>query len=175
MTGLLGVFKAIAATRAAHPGKFVLATEACNGFLPLDLGPKLGLWKRGELYAHDVLQDLAHGAAGWTDWNVVLNLRGGPNWAGNVVDAPILVNVTDAGGAHDPDAYFLQPMYFYLGHFARFLPPGAVRVGLVRHQATSEDARVARRRHHETCIFDGSHNFPGFPSFPGRGLNQTQS
>ena len=130
VTAALGVFKAIATTRAAHPGKFILPTEACNGFLPLDLGPKVGLWKRGELYGHDVLQDLAHGAAGWTDWNIALNLKGGPNWAGNVVDAPILLNVTDAGVANDPDSYFLQPMYFYLAHFARFLAPGAVRVGL---------------------------------------------
>ena len=64
---------------------FLLGTEACEGYLPWSQGPLLGSFERGETYAHDILQDLNHWAVGWTDWNAVLNMRGGPNWAGNVV------------------------------------------------------------------------------------------
>jgi glucosylceramidase len=29
---------------------------------------------------------------GWTDWNIALNMEGGPNWVNNFVDSPIIVN-----------------------------------------------------------------------------------
>ena len=38
------------------------------------------------------LQDLNHWSVGWTDWNLVLNMRGGPNWVKNFVDAPIIAD-----------------------------------------------------------------------------------
>jgi hypothetical protein len=54
--------------------------------------------------------------SGWTDWNIVLDMEGGPNHLGNFCDAPILAD-TRNGTLH------FQPMYYYLGHFSRFLPP----------------------------------------------------
>merc|ERR1712196_421322 len=64
----------------AHPDKFILGTEACNGYIPvLDRGVKLGDWGRGELYGHDILNDVLNWAVGWTDWNIVLDDSGGPN------------------------------------------------------------------------------------------------
>ena len=29
---------------------------------------------------------------GWLDWNLVLNLQGGPNWVKNYADSPIIVD-----------------------------------------------------------------------------------
>ena len=29
---------------------------------------------------------------GWTDWNMALDLSGGPNWANNKVDSPVIIN-----------------------------------------------------------------------------------
>lgn len=57
------------------------------------------------------------------DWNILLDTTGGPNWAGNRVDAPILV---------DPAAgrWWLQPSFYYLAHFSRFMPPGSRRVAV---------------------------------------------
>ena len=52
-----------------------------------------------------------------------LSFQGGPNWAGNFVDAPIIVNPEDG-------EFYKQPMYYALGHISRFIPPGSVRVGL---------------------------------------------
>ena len=76
----------------------------------------------GEDYAYDIIADLNNFVSGWVDWNIVLDTTGGPNWAGNVVDAPILV---------DParQLWYLQPSFFYLAHFTRFLPPGSLRLG----------------------------------------------
>ena len=55
-------------------------------------------------------QNIQHYVSGWTDWNIALDLEGGPNWAGNFVDSPIIVN-----GAKDE--FYKQPMFYAIGHF----------------------------------------------------------
>ena len=102
---------------------FILGTEACEGFLPWSQGVYPGDWPRAETYAHDVIGDVNNWAGGWTDWNILLDMKGGPNWAGNVVDAPIIADT--AGG----QAVYKQPMFYYLGHITKFVPPGSVRIG----------------------------------------------
>lgn len=67
------------------------------------------------------LQDLNHWVGGWIDWNLALNLTGGPNWSGNFVDAGIIVNEVD-------DEFYKQPMYYALGHFSKFVNRDSVRV-----------------------------------------------
>jgi glucosylceramidase len=41
---------------------------------------------------------------------MALNEHGGPNWANNFVDAPIITNSTS-------DEFYKQPMFYILGHF----------------------------------------------------------
>ncbi|VDK28999.1 unnamed protein product [Gongylonema pulchrum] len=113
----------LAETHNRHPDKFILATEACNGAEPLEHSPLLGDWSRGDNYAHDIIEDLSNWVTGWTDWNLCLDLKGGPNLAKNYVDAPIIVNAT-------ADEFYKQPMFYVLGHFSKFIRPGSVRIGL---------------------------------------------
>ena len=47
---------------------------------------------------------------GWTDWNIALNMSGGPNWVNNNVDSPIIVNT-------EKNEFYKQPMYYVMGHF----------------------------------------------------------
>nr|CAD7392698.1 unnamed protein product [Timema cristinae] len=54
---------------------------------------------------------------------MALDLEGGPNWANNMVDAPIIVNAT-------ADEFYKQPMFYALAHVTKFVPPGSVRIGL---------------------------------------------
>ena len=58
-----------------------------------------------------MFQILQNWVTGWVDWNMCLDPRGGPNWVGNFVDAPILVSNTT-------DEFEKQPMYYALGHLA---------------------------------------------------------
>lgn len=51
----------------AHPDKFILATEACNGYSFLEPGPKLGNWYNGMSYAIDIMEDLQNWVSGWND------------------------------------------------------------------------------------------------------------
>lgn len=112
----------LTATHNAHPNKFILPTEACNGYLPLMDGPSLGNWERGEHYGRDIIEDLENWAVGWTDWNLCLDTSGGPSWARNFVDSAVLVNAT-------ADEFYKQPMFYVLGHFSKFIQHGCVRVG----------------------------------------------
>ena len=111
------------------PAKHLFASEACN--CP---GVNLGDWSRGEKYAHDIIGDLNHFVEGWTDWNIVLDQTGGPNHLGNNCDAPIIAHLDE-----NPMRLTYQPTYFVMGHFSRFLPPGAVRL---HHEMSDWDGNV---------------------------------
>ena len=57
----------------------------------------------------------------WTDWNLLLDETGGPNHVGNLCSAPILVDTKN-------DEVMLQSSYYYIGHIAKFVRPGAQRI-----------------------------------------------
>ena len=109
------------------PDKHLLFTEGCQ-----EGGPHLGEWQVGERYAHAMINDLNRWTVGWIDWNLLLDETGGPNHAGNFCSAPII--------ADTPTGELLyQSSYYYIGHFARFVQPGARRILC----ATSHDALEA--------------------------------
>ncbi|MDD5262765.1 MAG: glycoside hydrolase family 30 protein [Methylacidiphilales bacterium] len=110
------VFENVQRTHEAWPNKKLLFTEGCQ-----EGGPHPGSWLTGERYAQSVIQDLNHWTVGWVDWNLVLDETGGPNHVGNLCSAPILAD-TRTGEAH------YQSSYYYLGHFSRFIRPGAKRI-----------------------------------------------
>jgi len=103
----------VAACARAWPDKLLVFTEGC-----VEGGPRFGEWYTGERYGHNVIGDLNAGMQGWIDWNLALDLRGGPNHASNWCDAPVLVD-TEARKAH------YQSSYWYLGHFSRYFEPGS--------------------------------------------------
>jgi hypothetical protein len=43
-------------------------------------------WKRAENYARDIIGDLNNWVVGWTDWNMLLDIKGGPNWVNFLVN-----------------------------------------------------------------------------------------
>jgi glucosylceramidase len=100
----------------AWPEKGLLFTEGCQ-----EGGPHTGSWAVGERYGRSLMQDLNHWTQGFIDWNLMLNETGGPNHAGNLCSAPLLVD----GAAGQ---VLLQSSYHYIGHFARFVRPGARRL-----------------------------------------------
>merc|ERR1712150_183489 len=61
------------------------------------------------------------GCEGWIDWNLCLDATGGPNHASNFCVAPAIVNLAS-------NSILLQPCYWCLAHFARFIRPGARRL-----------------------------------------------
>jgi glucosylceramidase len=100
----------------AWPDKHLLFTEGCQ-----EGGPHHGSWALGERYARSMINDLNRWTCGWIDWNLLLDDTGGPNHVGNLCSAPILIDT--ARGTWSP-----QSSFYYLGHFSRFVAPGARRV-----------------------------------------------
>jgi glucosylceramidase len=99
------------------PGKQLMLTEGANG----DFSPKhLNDWSLGENYGLNMIHDFNNGAVAWTDWNILLDENGGPNHVGNFSFAP--VHSTKDGNL------FFSNSYYYIGHFSKFIRPGAKRV-----------------------------------------------
>lgn len=124
----------------AYPGVNVLLTEATvEGFDP----ERYQHWPNAERYGDALVNDLNAGAVGWIDWNVLLDDTGGPNHVGNFCFAPV-------HAVRETGELIYTPTYYYLGHFSRFIRPGAERVSSVSSrsvlQTTSflnEDGRLA--------------------------------
>ncbi len=111
-------FDNVRAVHEAWPDKQLLFTEGT----PENYDAKAVLeWRLGETYGRSLLHDLANWAAGWTDWNILLDERGGPNHVGNFCFAPI-------HGDTRTGALTFSPSYYYIGHFSRFVRPGAKRI-----------------------------------------------
>jgi glucosylceramidase len=115
------------------PDKHLLFTEGCQEGGPHS-GPQES-WQVGERYARNVINDLNRWTVGWIDWNLLLDERGGPNHVGNFCSAPILANTADGSLMH-------QSAYWVLGHFARFIRPGARRVQCAAAQPIDATAFV---------------------------------
>ncbi|PAV60412.1 hypothetical protein WR25_23748 [Diploscapter pachys] len=121
-------------TNHNHPDKFILATEACAGWAEGDRGVKLGSWERAEDYADNIIMDLKNYVRGWVDWNLILDTNGGPNWAKNFVDAPILYNGTE---------FYKQSLYYALAHFSKFIPRGSTIIDAsVKHPGNDSGLQV---------------------------------
>nr|XP_027228108.1 putative glucosylceramidase 4 [Penaeus vannamei] len=109
-------------TQALFPDRFLLYTEACDGsYAPPGERVVLGDWSRAEHYAYNIIEDLNHWSTGWVDWNLALDTEGGPNWAFNFVDSPVIVD-------KEKGEFYKQPMFYALGHFSKVLVPGSRRV-----------------------------------------------
>merc|ERR1719233_1531174 len=108
-----------------RPDVYLMGTEACGGFSrvlsPPNLGPSMNNWRRGEMYGEELIRGINNFSSGWCDWNLVLNTKGGPNWANNVCDAPVIANLTDGTVTY-------QPMFYFMVHVSRYIKTGAQRV-----------------------------------------------
>ena len=100
------------------PDKNLLFTEGCKEEFDLN---KVNDWKLGEKYAVNMIHDFNNGMTGFTDWNILLDETGGPNHVGNFCFAPIHANTKTGELIYTNE-------YYYIGHFSKFIKPGARRV-----------------------------------------------
>jgi glucosylceramidase len=100
------------------PDKPLVFTEGCVDAFDAQ---RIGEWRFGEQYGRSMINDFNNGTVGWTDWNVLLDERGGPNHVGNFCFAPVHAD-TRTG-----ELTYLSS-YYYIGHFSKFIRPGARRI-----------------------------------------------
>lgn len=114
--------------------KPILYSEMSFGGGILDgSGPKIGSWTRAEQFIENIMGALNHYVIGYIDWNMILDRNGGPNYAHNFIDAAIMAN------ANFTEIY-KQPLFYVMAHFAKFIPPGSVRIESQMKQWQNGDA-----------------------------------
>lgn len=112
------VFENVKRVQEAFPAKNLIFTEGCNERFDL---ANINDWKLGERYGLSMINDFNNGTCAWTDWNVLLDENGGPNHVGNFCFAPVHANLKTG-------ELIYTNSFYYIGHFSKFIKPGAVRV-----------------------------------------------
>ncbi|WP_158727892.1 MULTISPECIES: glycoside hydrolase family 30 beta sandwich domain-containing protein [unclassified Flavobacterium] len=112
------MFDNVARVHEAYPDKNLLFTEGCVEKFD---SKNYQLWANGERYGNSMINDFNNGTVGWTDWNILLDEKGGPNHVGNFCFAPIHADTTTG-------ELIYTPSYYYIGHFSKFIRPEAKRV-----------------------------------------------
>jgi glucosylceramidase len=102
----------------SYPNTNLFFTEGCKEAFDLS---KTGNWQLGEKYGSNMIHDFNNGMVGFTDWNILLDETGGPNHVGNFCFAPIHGNTKTGELIYTNE-------YWYIGHFSKFIKPGAKRI-----------------------------------------------
>lgn len=112
------VFENVRRVHEAFPDENILFTEGCAESFNAE---RYNAWVLGEEYGRSMIHDFNNGSVGWTDWNILLDEFGGPNHVGNFCFAPMHGD-TKTGNLTYTNSYY------YIGHFSKFIRPGAKRI-----------------------------------------------
>lgn len=110
-------------------GKELVFTEGCNPHWNTGKDSLVGEWWTGEKYGRHIIADLNHWTTAWTDWNIILDEKGGPNHVNNHCDAPIIADTVN-------NILHYNSPYYYIGHISKYIKAGYKRI---KHTLESED------------------------------------
>ncbi|GGA84077.1 glycoside hydrolase family 30 protein [Puia dinghuensis] len=125
-TGGPMLFNNVQLTHQAFPSKNLIFTEGCKESFVFD---SLQAWWLGEKYGYSMINDFNDGATAWTDWNILLDEHGGPNHVGNFCFAPVHADTRNG-------QLIYTNAFYYIGHFSKFVRPGARRIAVSTNRAT---------------------------------------
>ncbi|TGE06118.1 glycoside hydrolase family 30 protein [Hymenobacter fodinae] len=111
-------FENVRRVHETYPDKHLIFTEGCVEKFQFS---GINDWALGERYGYSMIHDFNAGTEAWTDWNILLDETGGPNHVGNFCYAPI-------HGDTRTGKLLYTNSYYYIGHFSKFIRPGARRV-----------------------------------------------
>jgi glucosylceramidase len=124
----------------AFPNKNLIFTEGTVESFDLN---KIHEWRLGEKYGTNMIHDFNNGIVAWTDWNILLDEKDGPNHVGNFCFAPVHANTKTGELIYTNE-------YYYIGHFSKFVHPGAKRIvssasrsSLLTTAFLNEDGKIA--------------------------------
>jgi glucosylceramidase len=112
------MFDNVKLVQDTFPNKNLIFTEGCADSFDRQ---KINDWKLGELYGRSMINDFNDGTVAWTDWNILLDETGGPNHVKNFCFAPV------HGDTRTGQLTYTNS-YYYIGHFSKFIRPGAKRI-----------------------------------------------
>ena len=127
-------FEELRMVRERYFGKELIMSETCYA-LPNPAYSPDRQWAAVLHYTHDIIGNLANGMTAFCDWNLVLDEERGPfhfrEGRGCVADAPVIADKKQGKA-------ILQPSYYAIGQFSRFIRPGARVIGLSKPWADIE-------------------------------------
>ncbi|WKV11402.1 glycoside hydrolase family 30 protein [Marivirga harenae] len=127
-TGSEPLFDNLKSVKESFPDKQLIFTEGCNEAFDAE---KYQFWPNAERYGNSMINDFNSGTAAWTDWNILLDENGGPNHVGNFCFAPIHADLQTG-------ELIKTPSYYYIGHFSKFIQPGAKRISTTASRSMLE-------------------------------------
>jgi glucosylceramidase len=116
-------FDAIKLVREKFPTKKLIFTEGCVEYSRFS---EAGQLENAQMYAYDIIGNINAGMNAFIDWNILLNKEGGPNHVNNFCDAPIMCDTEN-------DIVQEKLSYTYIGHFSRYIEPGAKRIASTKY------------------------------------------
>lgn len=108
-------FEALVQSVCDHPTKEFIFTEGCVEYSRQRDATEQ---RKAEQYAHDMFGNFNAGTQGFIDWNILLDEQGGPNHVGNFCEAPLMYD-------RKSQQLIVNRSFNYIGHFSRFVKPGA--------------------------------------------------
>lgn len=130
-------FEAVAMAGQKYPDKVLMLSECCGLHMPGRVGfmdmmgfggsgktPETVEYEDAVAYAHDIIGNINAGMNRWIDWNLCVDKDGGPRHVPGGFTACMIVN--------DDHSYRKNLTYDYIGHFSKYILPGAVRIGFSR-------------------------------------------
>lgn len=132
-------FENLKLVKQNYPEKLLIATEGCTGYSQFRTEDEI---MNAEIYAHDYLGNLNSGINGQIDWNLFLDNQGGPNHKQNYCNSPIMMN-------KDNSNYIKNLSYYYIGHFSKFIKPGAK---CIAHSKYTNKIEVTSFQNPDNCI-----------------------
>jgi glucosylceramidase len=125
-------FEAVEMTARKFPDKIMMSSECCHLHPPgltSMFAPLIGDTTRPETvdyhdavaYAHDIIGNLNAGMNRWIDWCIVNDENGGPRHVQGGFTSPMT--------AQEDGTYKKTITFDYIGHFSKYILPGAVRIG----------------------------------------------
>ncbi len=130
-------FEAVDLMRRKYPDKKLMLTECCGLHIPGQSGMASPFgpvsfestdtvdYQDAVQYAHDIIGNLNAGMNRWIDWNLLVDEQGGPRH--------VPMGFTSGLIADGRGGYRKPLMYEYIGHFSRYIHPGAKRIGYSKY------------------------------------------
>ena len=120
-------FDALRIVREAFPDKKLVFSEGCIEYSRFDKNQLAN----AEMYAHDMIGNLAAGMNLFLDWNICLDENGGPNYVGNYCEAPIICNTREGRLEY-------KLSFHYISHFSKHIRPSAHRIATTNFSSLLE-------------------------------------